>query len=71
MFKVDNFTLCFDVIASDHSYQQMVGLDESIPMDKVLIDSIKKGNIEITSKEIVRILKDRLLSLLGNNYEVT
>lgn len=71
MYKVDNFTLSFDVIADDHYWSQQIELDDSVPLERIFIQNIKKGNLSVTNKVVVDTLKRRLLSYLGTLYKVT
>lgn len=70
MYKVDNFTLSFDVIADDHYWIQQIKLDDSIPLERIFIQNIIQGNLSITDKVVVDALKKRLLSYLGPPYQV-
>lgn len=68
MYKVDNFTLCFDVIADTYSYQQMVSPNPSNPLEKIFLDNIKKGNLSVTNPTVVKVLRDHLQTLVGDYY---
>lgn len=71
MYKVDNFTLSFDVIADDHYWSQQIKLDDSVPLERIFIRNIIKGDLSVTNQAVVDALKKRLLSYLGTMYEIT
>lgn len=71
MFKVNNYTLAFNVVGDYYYWIQEIELDDRIQLESIFIENIKKGNLSVTNKVVVDTLKRRLLSYLGTMHEIT